>query len=156
MIVLICGGRNFHNKNLLFKILDMLPITYTKIVNGAAKGADKLSTEYAEERNIPYQEYPANWDRYRGLKPNPAGFIRNGEMLEKEKIDLVIAFPGGGGTKDMTTKSKAAGIEVISVRKVNGKPKCFSSFTKDRSVFSAWIKTLESAIHLDEKPDQVE
>ena len=140
MIVLVCGGRNFKDKVLLYKILDVLPITYNKIINGAAKGADKLSTEWAEDRSIPYQEYPADWDKYRDLKPNPAGFIRNSEMLEKENIDLVVAFPGGGGTKDMVTKAKATGIEVISVRIINGKAQCFSSYTKENSVFNNWIK----------------
>ena len=58
----------------------------------------------------------------------------------KENIDLVVAFPGGGGTKDMVTKAKATGIEVISVRIINGKAQCFSSYTKENSVFNNWIK----------------
>ena len=36
-------------------------------------------------------------------------------MLEFGKPDLVLAFPGGRGTKDMTTKAEAAGIPVVYV-----------------------------------------
>lgn len=36
-------------------------------------------------------------------------------MLKEGKPDLVIAFPGGNGTKDMVTKARKAGIEVIEV-----------------------------------------
>lgn len=136
MIVLVCGGRNFKDKDLLYQILDILPIQISKVVNGAAKGADKLSTAWAKDRQIDYKEYPADWDTY----PKAAGLIRNSEMLEQEKIDLVIAFPGGNGTKDMATKSKAEGIEVISVRIINGKAKCISSFSKEKSCLNRSAK----------------
>lgn len=130
MIVLVCGGRHFKDKDLLYRIMDLLPVTISKIVNGAAKGADKLSTQWAKDREIDFKEYPANWDTYK----KAAGVIRNSEMLAEENIDFVVAFPGGSGTKDMSTKSKAKGIEVISIRIINGKVKCFSSFSKEKSI----------------------
>jgi UDP-N-acetylmuramoylalanine-D-glutamate ligase len=34
-------------------------------------------------------------------------------MLEREKPDLVVAFPGGRGTADMVAKARAAGVEVL-------------------------------------------
>ena len=34
-------------------------------------------------------------------------------MLENSKPDLVIAFPGGSGTKDMVKISKKNGVPVI-------------------------------------------
>lgn len=116
MIVLVCGGRNFKNKGLVFHALDNLPVNITKIVNGAASGADKLSTLWAKERNIKYQEYPANWKKW----GRAAGIRRNAEMLALEKIDVVVAFPGGKGTADMVRRAKEAGVKVIKVRL--GKP----------------------------------
>lgn len=112
MIVLVCGGRDFNNKSLLFEALNSVPFTITKIVNGAAKGADKLSTEWAKEKGIQYVEYPAEWNKYGKI----AGPVRNSQMLQDEDIDYVVAFPGGRGTEDMIGKAKAKDIEVLRVR----------------------------------------
>lgn len=117
MIVLVCGGRNFHDRDTLFKVLNYFHTKYniTKIVNGGAKGADKLATEWSISQQVPYQEYPADWSQGKG-----AGLIRNSQMLQAESVDLVIAFPGGNGTKDMVSKSNHAKIEVIDVKlKIN-------------------------------------
>lgn len=51
----------------------------------------------------------ANWDFY-GKKAGP---IRNTWMLKYATPDLVIAFPGGGGTADMVAQAEAAGIDVF-------------------------------------------
>jgi hypothetical protein len=37
------------------------------------------------------------------------------QMLDEGKPDLVIAFPGGGGTADMMRRARAAGVEVLEV-----------------------------------------
>lgn len=113
MIVLVCGGRNFYNKSLLYSALKAAPFEITKIVNGGANGADKLSTIWAKEKGIPYVEYPAEWNKY-GRRAGP---IRNAEMLELENIDYVIAFPGGKGTEDMIKRAEAKGIKVLKVTK---------------------------------------
>ncbi len=46
MIVLVCGGRDYRNKDLLFqKLSDFhLHATITLLINGGATGADTLST----------------------------------------------------------------------------------------------------------------
>lgn len=111
MKVLVCGGRNFNNKKLLFNALDSLPFSVTKIINGGANGADKLSTEWAKANQIDYVEYPPDWKKY----GKAAGPIRNSEMLLLESIDYVVAFPGGRGTQDMIKKAKNAGIKVLVV-----------------------------------------
>jgi len=58
---------------------------------------------------IPVIPFPPEWKRY-GPKAGP---IRNKQMLDEGRPDLVVAFPGGNGTNDMVKKAKAAGIEVI-------------------------------------------
>lgn len=110
--ILVCGGRNFQNKNLLFKALSSLPFAVSCVINGGAKGADSLSTQWAIYEDIPYKEYPPDWKKY----GKAAGPIRNSEMLQLEDIEYVVAFPGGKGTQDMIRKAKAAGILVIKVR----------------------------------------
>lgn len=79
-----------------------------EIISGKATGADMAAIEWAIMNWVPFKEFPADWDRY----GNSAGPIRNQRMLDEGKPDLVLAFPGGAGTADMTRKSKTAGIEV--------------------------------------------
>jgi hypothetical protein len=39
-------------------------------------------------------------------------------MLELGKPDLVIAFEGGAGTRDMTSAATAAGVKVLFAEKL--------------------------------------
>lgn len=109
--VLICGGRYFGSTEAeMMAFIDALNYVRPKlIVNGGASGADELSTVYARFKGIPYRVYTAEWDKY----GKSAGPRRNALMLEKESIDLVLAFPGGRGTADMVKKAKEANIKVI-------------------------------------------
>lgn len=114
MTVLVCGGRGYDDRKTVYRVLDKLntnttPIT--RLVHGAAKGADTLGAEWALERGVFSVGYPAHWDVY-GLR---AGFIRNQEMLDTENVRLVVAFPGGKGTADMVRRAKKAGKQVLEV-----------------------------------------
>ncbi len=55
---------------------------------------------------------PADWDKF----GKGAGPIRNQQMIDEGKPDLVVAFPGGTGTADMVKRAKKHGIEVIEVK----------------------------------------
>jgi hypothetical protein len=113
MRVLVCGGRDFADREVLFATLTALhaaaPITL--LVHGAAKGADRLAGEWAEAVGIPVAAFPADWKRYRGA----AGPKRNKQMLVEGKPDLVVAFPGGKGTGNMVGQAEAAGVLVPNV-----------------------------------------
>jgi hypothetical protein len=132
MIVLVCGGRDFMNRDLIFKVLDVMPFQMTRVINGGATGADSIARLWALDRGVLVDTQPANWEKY----GKAAGIIRNASMLEKYDIDLVIAFPGGRGTDDMMQRSKAAGVEVIRVEVNDGKPKCISSFSSEESILN--------------------
>jgi len=110
MKVLVCGGRDFHDLNLLYETLDSLDPKPTLIIHGAANGADILSGHWAKKRGIPVKEYPADWNKY----GRSAGLVRNTAML-KEEPDLVVAFPGGNGTAHMSLSARKNGIEVKEV-----------------------------------------
>lgn len=112
MRVLVTGGRDFHDRELVFPTLDRLHDTYrfTVLIHGDASGADRLSGEWASERGVKVEAQPADWKRY----GRAAGPIRNQQMLQ-EKPGLVVAFPGGKGTADMVKRAKAAGLEVVLV-----------------------------------------
>jgi UDP-N-acetylmuramoylalanine-D-glutamate ligase len=112
MRVLICGGREYDNW-IVFKqeVNKVCGHTRPVIISGGAKGADFLARIYAKCYSLDYEEYPANWKKY----GNRAGPIRNQQMLDEGKPDLVIAFPGGRGTKDMISRARNAGVEIKEI-----------------------------------------
>lgn len=102
MLTLVCGGRDFHQRDFLFKTLDRLEISF--LIQGGAPGADTLSRIWAEEKGIPCATVHANW-RKLGKKAGP---IRNGWMLLL-KPSLIVAFHGGRGTENMVRRAIAMG-----------------------------------------------
>lgn len=110
--VLVCGGRDYADYWTVFEVLDgqhrASPITL--VMNGGALGADAFARRWAAERGISCDTYHADWLHH----GKAAGPIRNARMLEAMP-DLVIAFPGGKGTADMTRQAKLAGIQVRGI-----------------------------------------
>jgi len=114
MRVLVCGGRKFTDRALLFDVLDELHAQYifTCVIHGAQRGADRLADEWARLARVPPYRFHAQWKH----KGPAAGPIRNARMLEKGQPDLVVAFPGSVGTKDMMHKALAAKVPVLKVK----------------------------------------
>lgn len=114
-------------KQFIFDTLDEIVPNYASdkeilLINGQAWGVDLSSSEWCLMNKIKFIEYPAKWTKY----GKAAGPIRNQLMLDKEVgvtlfnkpiVDntLLIAFPGGKGTKDMTNRARKLGMEVIEV-----------------------------------------
>lgn len=141
MRVLVCGGRTFGKLNrypdgnpirddekaaeyrfgmdwLTRYFMDYLMDPYEEtrygelvIIHGNAKGGDTIAKDFATVHWLHEEPFPADWDRYR----KRAGRIRNQQMLDEGKPDVVIAFPGGTGTRDMIRRARTAGVEVIEV-----------------------------------------
>jgi YspA, cpYpsA-related SLOG family len=113
MKVLVCGGRDYTDgarvHELLSKLHDEQRITC--IVTGAARGADELAQAWAVANRVSVARYPANWKEH----GKSAGPRRNKIMLETEKPQMVVAFPGGKGTKDMVVRADAARVSVLVV-----------------------------------------
>jgi hypothetical protein len=107
--VLVCGGRDFHRYPRVAAALDALhrarPISV--LIEGGAPGADELASSWAEARGIHCAKVSARWKRY-GLSAGP---LRNAAMLALNP-DLVVAFPGDKGTRNMITQSEACGAPV--------------------------------------------
>lgn len=101
--VLVCGGRDYQDRERVYEALDMLhkahPITL--VVTGGASGADALGRHWAASKKITTRTYPAEW-KIHGKKAGP---IRNQQMLDDAKPNVVLAFPGGRGTTDMITRA---------------------------------------------------
>ena len=113
MRVLVCGGRNYANRTRLTAVLEDIHYDYgiDSIIEGGATGADKLASQWANERGISVITVPADWVSYR----KAAGPIRNKKMLTF-KPDLVVAFPGGKGTASMVSIARIAGVPVTEIK----------------------------------------
>lgn len=114
MKVLVCGGRGFSDRALLFGVLDGIRRHHGElhIIEGAAFGADSLAAEWAIENDQPLEEFPADW-KARGPAAGP---LRNQRMIDEGRPDMAVAFKGGRGTDDMVRRVNKAGIFLVDVR----------------------------------------
>tara|TARA_R110000737_G_scaffold251008_1_gene260589 strand:+ start:1229 stop:1579 length:351 start_codon:yes stop_codon:yes gene_type:complete len=113
MKILIAGGRNFTDKQFLFEYMDKYLSDVTCVISGTAKGADKLGEAWAKDRGIIVERFPAKWGKY----GRSAGPIRNQQMLDEGKPDLVVVFKGGTGSKHMATIARKSGVKTMRPQK---------------------------------------
>jgi hypothetical protein len=118
--VIICGGRDYDN-------YDEMQIQFTyfarhleieSIVSGGNKswnddkkkftGADYLSKRLAKEKNIPHEEFPADWQKH-GKR---AGYIRNAAMGEAGTHVLAFWDGKSRGTAMMIDIARRKNIPV--------------------------------------------
>lgn len=97
MRILVCGDRNWTDTRTirdvlvacrhLFHEFDTDPSELV-IIEGEAKGADMLARIEAEKLGIKVLPYAADWDKY----GDAAGPIRNNQMLDEGRPNIVVAF----------------------------------------------------------------
>lgn len=109
--VIIAGGRDFDDYDMLVKTMDMVLQNITdeiQVVCGMASGADTLGERYAKERGYKIAYFPADWKKY----GRAAGFNRNQEMAKN--ADALVAFWDGKskGTKHMLDIAQRYGLRV--------------------------------------------
>ena len=110
MRVIIAGGRNFDNYELLCRKVDKILSRQedVEIISGTAKGADKLGERYADEHGYKVIRFSADWNKH----GKAAGFVRNEEMADYS--DALIAFWDGysKGTLHMIETAKQRGLKI--------------------------------------------
>jgi hypothetical protein len=129
MRVLVCGGRDYSDRNRVYFWLDKLfaplygtgdepykngsamPRPDLVIIHGGARGADSIAGDWAAINWVKFEEYKAEWNTH----GKAAGCIRNQKMLDDGKPDMVLAFPGGRGTAHMVALARAAKIPVMEI-----------------------------------------
>ena len=115
--VLVCGDRNWTDRDLLFGILSEAHfyIGISCVIEGEARGADTMAREWAEERAITCEPYPANWAKF----GRAAGPIRNTQMLNEGNPDIVYAFhddiDASKGTGNMVKQAIARGLPHVVI-----------------------------------------
>ena len=105
MKIIVAGGRDFYNLDVIDKVLTENVKEEDSIISGDANGADMLGVSWAALNSVPVYHFPANW----GKNGRAAGYIRNAEMAKVG--DALIAFWNGKskGTKHMIETMKKLG-----------------------------------------------
>lgn len=103
-ILVIAGSREFRDLDLIrtefLKLREKRKVI--EIVSGLANGPDKLGIEIAKEFQLPWAEFPADWDKHK----KSAGFIRNGEMADYATRGLILWDGRSNGTANMIDQLK--------------------------------------------------
>jgi len=111
MRLLICGDRDWTDQQAIEEYL--LETRPDVVIEGGARGADRMAGIAAAKLGIPVEVYAADWHgQGRG-----AGMIRNQRMLNEGKPTHVTAFHDdiahSKGTADMVRRAIKAGITVL-------------------------------------------
>lgn len=125
-VVVITGGRKFHDEDRVYQELAEYDTKTTLIRHGGAPGADQLAAWVAGEMGFEVKEVRADWDGpcshdcHHGPRRKRedgttycqmAGYRRNQRMLDMG-ADEVHAFPGENGTRDTITRALNMNIKV--------------------------------------------
>lgn len=116
MRLVIAGSRFMENVDLFLKAMDMCKFDFDSIIQGGARGVDRMAKLAAAALKIPSLEVPADWndidnldERFIGIKPDgtqynkAAGHIRNTEMSKIGDALFAIWDGRSSGTYDMIT-----------------------------------------------------
>jgi hypothetical protein len=116
--LVVTGGRDFFNRAKVYEVLDKIHNDHgvTVLIEGEARGADTLAREWAEDRGIRVEPYPANWSE----KGRAAGPIRNQQMITEGKPDAAAVFydrprAESRGTADMHRRLVKADVTILEV-----------------------------------------
>ena len=122
VLVLICGSRDWTDEAPIKAFIDSLPAG-AAVLEGDARGADRIAGRLARARGLAVEAMPADWTVHapgwcRCPEPKPsyckaAGLKRNQEMLLR-KPSMAAAFVLGAsrGTRDMIRRLRSAGVAV--------------------------------------------
>lgn len=105
--LLICGSRDFKDLQKMGEEVEAIIEKFGPlecIIQGGARGADYLAKRVALIKEVPCEEYKADWDTY----GRSAGSVRNGVMLSEGKPTIILAFPlvTSRGTWDLIRRAQ--------------------------------------------------
>jgi hypothetical protein len=123
----VTGGRDYRDGEHIRQVLTDAGVGPADVfVHGAARGVDLIAAQVAHRLGARLEPHPAGWgDPCRDTcKPNhrkktgnldycpAAGNYRNQEMVDSG-LDVLYAFPGNRGTKDMKERCREDGVPVV-------------------------------------------
>lgn len=85
MRILVCGGRDFTNYDLVASTL--ASIGPSQIIHGDARGADRLADRWAIQSGVPVRAFPADWKKHgRAAGPDQASESERGQSDEGDNM----------------------------------------------------------------------
>lgn len=108
MKVIVAGGRDIHDYDLVVQAIEESSFRITSIVSGGASGVDALGEQYASEHNLPLYVFLADWKTH----GKAAGPMRNRKMAENSEALIAIWDGKSKGTKNMIETAKKLGLPV--------------------------------------------
>ena len=108
MKVIIAGGRDIHDYQLVLDAIEESRLEITTVVSGGAKGVDALGEHYAEQMNLPLHVYPADWKSH----GRAAGPIRNSKMASNADALIAVWDGKSKGTRNMIETAHNKGLVV--------------------------------------------
>ena len=97
MKVIIAGGRDVTNYELLLEAIAESEYHISEVICGGASGADALGERWARENGVPVEKWDADWKKY----GNAAGPIRNRQMAKRGHALIALWDGKSRGTKNM-------------------------------------------------------
>jgi len=121
MRLLVCGARTWTDAALLAEAVERVVAEHGQgragvvLIEGDARGADRLAGTLARARGWELEVYPVDWQRH----GRSAGMRRNARMLRQGRPERVIActddLAASRGTADMVRRAHSVGIPVLVV-----------------------------------------
>lgn len=136
--MLICGDRKWVDYKFIYAWVERLVENHAAvhdalknyprgfpplvIIEGEADGVDTMARIAAEQLKVEVVKFPARWRKF-GKKAGP---IRNQQMIDEGKPDMVLAFHDdiehSLGTMDMVTRAMRMGIYCRVITHKDGLP----------------------------------
>ena len=131
MKVIIAGDREITDSSIINRAVEASSFTITEVVEGGARGVDRLAKEWAKSNGISVTTFPANWKDISRQGANvkkrknewtgkmeeydaAAGVFRNEQMASY--ADALIAIQTNGqtpGTQNMISLAKKYNLKVF-------------------------------------------
>lgn len=108
MKVIIAGGRDVTEPQLLLEAITDSGFTISEVVCGKARGADTLGEQWALQNDIPVKYFPADWNKY----GKSAGYIRNAQMADYAEALIALWDGSSKGTANMIELAKKKGLRL--------------------------------------------
>jgi hypothetical protein len=112
--VIIAGSRHMPSESypLIGRAVVRSGFPVTEVVCGMAAGADALGHRWADAKELPVKEFPADWSRY----GQAAGPIRNRQMAEYADALIVFIWGNSRGSENMRKQMEERRKPVFVIR----------------------------------------
>ena len=113
MKIVVTGGRGYEDFDMVARVLDSLDPDEV-YVGDCPTGVDAITLQWCQVSKVKRQRFKARWTEF----GRAAGPRRNREMLNaavEDEVKILVAFPGGKGTKDCTYAATRLDMIVLRV-----------------------------------------